>query len=114
MSRSLTATVEATLGELVPARDAVMRGALEPVLANARARWPVRKVNSLDSRGKLDLRFVSKGDSFIVSLGNDAPYAGDINGGATAEDLIFTPAAEATERATRDLVAEFERRAGRI
>ncbi|MDP2307997.1 MAG: hypothetical protein Q8P18_18375 [Pseudomonadota bacterium] len=110
----LSRKVKALMALAAPVQAAAIERLLDPVYARAKANWPVRKVGSKDSKGKLALEYTVKGGTFKAVLTNRAPYAWYIHGNRTAQGLILTPAREAAKKIGAEIAEEFARRAERV
>lgn len=93
------------MSRLAPALGRAFTRRLVPVAEHAQASWPVK---SGLSRALLSLVFLERGPGrFAAELTNPAPYAHLINGGDTADELVFGPGRRAMELIADDVAKEF-------
>lgn len=97
----------AQMAKAAPAVATAINEEFLPVARRAFNEWPVR---TGFSKSQLDLSVGVRGDgkAITVSLVNNAPYAGLINRGDTAEKLIFQAGEEAADRMAQVILRELE------
>lgn len=109
----LSEKVRKLLSVVAPATAAAIDRNLRPVYDRAVSSWPVRKVGSLNSRGKTALEYTVAGGVFKATLQNRAPYAWFIRGNRTAQGLILKPARIAAGKIGKEAADEIALRAAR-